>query len=76
MQLNQIEMYLVDMECKILEEFENNVATAFIDADFEVALMKINISAQRGYIDAEDYIRLIHQLRYCKKLWKKLNDVK
>ncbi|MBQ2936877.1 MAG: hypothetical protein IJD96_11645 [Lachnospiraceae bacterium] len=60
---------------QILDEFENEVPTTFIEADFEVQFMKIGLALRNGQIDLSELATLNNYVAFERRLWKKLNDV-
>ena len=60
---------------QIIGEFDEDLPTTFVEADFEVQFMKIGLALKNKTIDVDEYVILSSDLETARKLWKKLNDV-
>ena len=72
-----LEKMLEDIEqvlSQILNEFVDNTPTSFVEADFEVQYLKIQIAYKNKQLDCEDVQVLTVALAECSKIWHKLND--
>ena len=60
---------------QIIAEFDEDLPTTFIEADFEVQFMKLGLALKNKTIDVNEFAELNKDLGTICKLWKKLNDV-
>lgn len=66
---------LEDTADRILDEFFDGVPTTFVEADFEVQIMKNEIALKNGHVSMHEHEVLNTEVVMLFKLWKKLNDV-
>ena len=66
---------LEDTGTKILDEFFDGVPTTFVEADFDVLILKMQIALKNGYVCMHEHETLNTEVARLYKLWKKLNDV-
>ena len=59
---------------QVLNEFVDNTPTSFVEADFEVQYLKIQIAYKNKQLDCEDVQVLTAALAECSMVWHKLND--
>lgn len=72
-----LEKMLEDIEqvlSQILNEFVANAPTSFVEADFEVQYLKIQIAHKNKQLDSGEVLALTIALAECSKIWRKLND--
>ncbi len=67
---------IADNLCEILAQFVANIPTGFVEADFEVQFLKIQIAFKNKAITYEEMIKLCDSLADNEKIWKKLNNKK
>ena len=74
-----LEQYLGILEDtfnKILDEFYEGVPTTFVEADFDVLILKMQIALKNGHLCMHEHAVINTEVARLFKLWKKLNDVK
>lgn len=67
---------IADNLCEILAQFVANIPTGYVEADFEVQFLKIQIAFKNKAITYEEMIKLCDSLADNEKIWKKLNNKK
>lgn len=64
----------LDVRDTILEEFFESIPTRYLEVDFEVNLLRIQIAFNNQQIELEEMFELADANLENLMLWKKLND--